>query len=334
MNREACARAHSNIALVKYWGKRDETLFLPTNGSLSLTLDGLFTTTRVRFEPGLAADVFVLNGHREDGAKVSAFLDLVRAQAGLTDRARVESRNDVPTAAGLASSASGFAALAAAASWAAGLDLPDAELSALARRGSGSASRSIFGGFAEWKRGTLADGTDSHGVSLAPPEHWDLRMIVTLLSAAPKAVSSRAGMKATVKTSPFYPGWLATVERDLATCRTAIAARDLAALGEAAESSALKMHATMLGARPPFTYFQPASIAVMHAVWGLREQGVPAWLTMDAGPNVKVLTTPEAQQAVEAMLRTVPGVLDLIACGPGPGVRRLPADEAAALLGA
>ena len=319
----ATARAHSNIALVKYWGKRDEALHLPTNGSLSLTLDGLYTTTTVAFEAGLSADVFVRDGAVRTGgeaARVTRFLDLVRARAGFDTCARVTSRNDVPTAAGLASSASGFAALAAAASRAAGLELTPAELSALARRGSGSASRSIFGGFAEWRKGERPDGLDSHGVPLAPQGHWEVRMVVTLLSAAPKSRSSRDGMRETVKTSPFYPGWLATVEGDLAAARQAIAARDLEALGTVAERSALKMHATMLGAQPPFTYWQPATLAVMHAVWALREAGVPAWITIDAGPNVKVLTDAAHQPAVEDALRAVAGVEGLVACGPGPGV--------------
>lgn len=326
---QATARAHANIALVKYWGKRQETLHLPTNGSLSLTLDGLYTTTTVAFDDALAADTFVRDGAPRSGGeaeRVSRFLDLVRERAGLTTRARVTSRNDVPTAAGLASSASGFAALAAAASRAAGLALAPAELSALARRGSGSACRSIFGGFAEWRKGERADGTDSHGVPLAGPDHWDVRMVVTLLSAAPKSRSSRDGMRDTVQTSPFYPGWLATVDFDLQAARAAIAGRDLEALGTVAERSALKMHATMLGARPPFTYWQPATMAVMQAVWALREAGTPAWLTIDAGPNVKVLTDPAHVAAVEAALRAVPGVEGLVTCGPGPGVAWL--DEA------
>jgi diphosphomevalonate decarboxylase len=319
----ATARAHVNIALVKYWGKRDEALFLPTNGSLSLTLDGLFTTTTVAFEPALAADAFVRDGAEpggEEARKVFAFLDRVRALAGSSVRARVVSRNDVPTAAGLASSASGFAALAAAASRAAGLSLDEAALSRLARQGSGSACRSVFGGFVEWRRGMRPDGLDSHGVPLAPPAHWDVRLVVTRLSDARKDRSSRDGMRDTVRTSPLYPGWLASVEQDLAEARAAIAARDLEALGTVAERSALKMHATTLGAQPPFTYWQPATVAVMQAVWDLRRAGEPAWLTIDAGPNVKVLTTPEAEPRVAAALAAVPGVSGLVRCAPGPGV--------------
>ncbi|MEB3330562.1 MAG: diphosphomevalonate decarboxylase [Candidatus Sericytochromatia bacterium] len=324
----ATARAHVNIALVKYWGKRDEALFLPANGSLSLTLDGLFTTTTVAFEPDLAADVFVRDGLApggEEALRVTAFLDRVRALAGSSMRARVVSRNDVPTAAGLASSASGFAALAAAASQAAGLHLDGAALSRLARQGSGSACRSVFGGFVEWRRGSRPDGLDSHGVPLAPPAHWDVRLVVTRLSEARKDHSSRDGMRATMRTSPLYPGWLATVEQDLADARTAIGARDLEALGQVAERSALKMHATMLGAQPPFTYWLPTTLAVMQAVWDLRRAGVPAWLTIDAGPNVKVLTSPAAEARVAASLAAVPGVAGLVRCAPGPGITWLEA---------
>jgi diphosphomevalonate decarboxylase len=312
-----------NIALVKYWGKRDEALFLPTNGSLSMTLDGLFTTTTVAFDAALAEDVFVRDGQEprgEEARRVTAFLDRVRGLAGHTLRARVVSRNDVPTAAGLASSASGFAALAAAASRAAGLDLDEAALSRLARQGSGSACRSVFGGFVEWRRGTRHDGLDSHGIPLAPPSHWDVRLVVTRLSEARKDHSSRDGMRATVRTSPLYPGWLATVEQDLAEARGAVAARDMEALGHVAERSALKMHATTLGAQPPFTYWLPTTLAVMHAVWELRRSGVPAWLTIDAGPNVKVLTSPDAEERVAAALAAVPGVAGLVRCAPGPGV--------------
>ncbi|MEB3196796.1 MAG: diphosphomevalonate decarboxylase [Candidatus Sericytochromatia bacterium] len=325
--RTATARAQVNIALIKYWGKRDERLHLPTNGSLSLTLEGLHTTTTVTFSPELPTDVFVRDGAERDGEearRVGAFLDLVRVEAGLSERARVVSRNEVPTAGGLASSASGFAALAAAASRAAGLPLDEVALSCLARRGSGSACRSIYGGFVEWRRGERPDGRDSHGVQLAPESHWEnLRLVVSQLSSLPKDRTSRDGMRDTVRTSPFYPGWLATVDADLALARAAIAARDLEALGEVAERNALKMHATMLGAVPAFTYWMPASLAAMQAVWQLRREGVPAWFTMDAGPHVKVVTE-EAQLArVSAALTATPGVERVRVCSPGGGLRWL-----------
>jgi diphosphomevalonate decarboxylase len=322
----ATARAHTNIALIKYWGKRDERLFLPTNPSVSMTLDGLYTETTVAFDAALHADVFTLDGApggEKEAAQVSAFLDKLRALAGTRHFARVSSLNHVPTAAGLASSASGFAALAAAGARALGLDLDDAALSRLARQGSGSACRSIFGGFAEWRMGEAADGSDSHGVPLAGADHWPLRMLVTVLEAGPKAVKSRDGMRETVRTSPFYPGWLATARRDAESAKAAIAAKDFTALGTVAEANALKMHATMLGAATPFTYWQPATLAAMHAVWALRQSGVEAYFTMDAGPNVKVLCQPADEPAVEAALSAVPGVKSLIGCGPGPGVAYL-----------
>lgn len=322
----ATARAHTNIALIKYWGKRDERLFLPTNSSVSLTLDGLYTETTVHFDPALDADAFSLNGGAakpKETAQVFRFLDRIREQAGLSTRARVDSLNHVPTAAGLASSASGFAALAAAGAKAAGLELDDAALSRLARQGSGSACRSVFGGYVTWRMGQRPDGLDSHGVPLAPPDHWPLRMLVTVLEEAPKPIASRDGMRETVKTSPFYPGWLATVGADVATAEAAIARRDFTALGAVAEANALKMHATMLGAQPPFTYWQPATLALMHAVWALRASGVEAYFTMDAGPNVKVLCLPADEPAVAAALSAQPGVKSLISCGPGPGVSYL-----------
>lgn len=312
-------RAHANIALVKYWGKRDEALFLPANGSLSLTLDGLYTTTSVEYGD-FAADRLVLDGVEQGGdalAKVSRFVDKVRPQGA---RVLVESQNHVPTAAGLASSASAFAALAVAASRAAGLALSPEELSRLARQGSGSACRSIWGGFVEWRRGSRADGMDSHGVPIAPQDHWDVRMLVAVLQKAPKAVSSREGMKRTVKTSPFYPGWLASVDQDLATARNAIQARDLGALGTVMEASALKMHATMLAAKPPFTYLRPASLSAIQAVWDARAEGLEGYLTMDAGPNVKVLCAARDAEAWQRRLAALPEVVEVLCCAPGPGV--------------
>lgn len=322
----ATARACVNIALIKYWGKRDETLHLPTNGSISLTLDDLHTTTTVAFQAELGEDVYVRDGaprFGEEARRVSHFLNLVRHQAGIQAKARVITRNTVPTAAGLASSASGFAALAAAASRAAGLSTAPEDLSRLARRGSGSACRSVYGGFVEWRKGERADGADSHGVPLGSVNDWGLRLLVTQLSTAPKDRSSRDGMRDTAQTSPFYPGWLATIEADLAAAREAIALQDLPSLGAVAERNALKMHATMLAAQPPFSYWLPASVAAMQTVWTLRKTGVQAWFTMDAGPNVKVLTSERDTPDITKALRETPGVEDVIICAPGPGLRWL-----------
>lgn len=314
------ARANANVALVKYWGKRDPVRNLPATGSISLTLDGLTVEADVAFGAGDRDDLLVDDGPptAAESARMTAFLDLVRAETGRRGGATVRTRSTVPRGAGLASSAAAFAALALAATRAAGAELPPAALSAIARRGSGSAARSIFGGFVEWERGEAADGSDSVARPLADAGAWDVRVVVAIVSTAPKAVSSRDGMTRAVR-SPFYPAWLDTTPRDLAVARAAIAARDLEALGEVTEHSALKMHAIGLGARPPLLYWRGATVECLHAVWALRAAGVPAWVTIDAGPQVKVLTSAEAAPRVAEALGATPGVERVLTCAPGEG---------------
>jgi len=314
------ARANVNLALVKYWGKRDSALNLPASGSLSLTLDGLSVEATVAFGGG-EADRLEIDGAPaggEEAARLARFMDLVRSEAGRRERAWVSTRSGVPRAIGLASSAAAFAALALAASRAAGLVLDPAALSALARRGSGSAARSVFGGFVEWRRGERPDGRDSVAVPLAGPEHWDLRVVVAVTSNATKAVSSRDGM-ARAATSPLYPAWLAGADADLAEARAAIRTRDLEALGQVAEHSALKMHAIGLAARPPLLYWRGATVDCLHRVWSLRAEGRRAFATIDAGPQVKVLCEPPDADAVADALRAVAGVERVLACRPGGG---------------
>lgn len=319
---KATARAHSNIALVKYWGKRAAALNLPTNGSLSLTLDAMHTTTTVEFSEGMEADACTLNEQVVSGdaaRKIVAFLDLVRAMAGMNQRATVQSVNNFPTAAGLASSASGFAALALAATKAAGLELSPRELSILARQGSGSASRSIFGGFAEWKRGEREDGLDSYAQALPSQGLEDLRMIVTVLVPGPKPISSRNGMNQTTLTSPMYPAWLQTVGADLEGARAAIASGEFETLGAIAEANCLKMHATMITTQPAILYWQPATVGLMHKVSALRAEGLPCYFTIDAGPNVKVLCRARDADAIERELAATQGVHETYRCQSGPG---------------
>ncbi len=336
---QATAEACANIALIKYWGKRDAVLNLPATGSLSLTLSGLVTRTTVTWAEDPGADAIVLDGKPAEGAereRIATFLDLVRAlmhangsrRGPDSPRATVESSNGFPRAAGLASSASGFAALALAATRAAGLELADEQLSVLARRGSGSACRSIFGGFAEWLPGNAADGQDSHGVRLLAPEAWDVRMLVAVLAERPKPKGSRDAMNHTVATSPYFDAWRAAIPGDLDVARQAISARDLRRLGELAESNALRMHATMLAARPPVLYWLPETVAAMRRVWEVRDAGLTCWFTIDAGPNVKVLCDVASEAAVVAGLSELPGVLRVISSRPGPGARLLPAPVA------
>jgi diphosphomevalonate decarboxylase len=321
----ATATAGTNIALVKYWGKRDEALNLPATGSLSLTLDRLGTRTRVAFDGGDGArDRVTLDGAaaaEKVAARVTAFLDRVRTRAGITTRATVVSDNSVPTASGLASSASGFAALAVAAARAAELDLTPTELSVLARLGSGSAARSIFGGFVEMARGARTDGGDAAAQPIAGSEGWDVRLVVAITAAGEKALGSTAAMRRTAETSPYYEAWVRGVDGDLAAARAAIAARDLAALGAVAERSALRMHASAMAAEPPILYWNPSTLAAMARVRALREAGTPAFFTIDAGPHVKVLSAARDAESIAAALGEVPGVLRALVAAPGPGAR-------------
>lgn len=312
--------AHSNIALAKYWGKADALRNLPAVPSLSLTLDRLTTRTEVAFDAAFERDELVLDGAPTLGRpleRASMLLDRVRALAGLREHARVESRNDFPTAAGLASSASGFAALAFAAARAAGLDLGFGPLSALARASSASAARSFHGGFVRLRAGA------EEAEQVAPAEHWPLRLLVVQTARGAKSVGSTSGMQHTAVTSPYYPAWVASAPSVFAEVERAVLARDLEALGHAAEHSALAMHASMLAARPAVVYFAPITLRVLHEVTAQRARGVPAWCTMDAGPHVKVLTDLGHAESLATHLRGLEGVHDVTIASPGPAAREL-----------
>jgi diphosphomevalonate decarboxylase len=326
VSRRAVAEANTNIALVKYWGKRDARLNLPAVGSLSLTLEGLTTRTEVRFDGALDADALTLNQEPTGGEplrRIGKFLDLVRERAGIRERAQVISANNFPTAAGLASSASAFAALALAATRAAGVELPTRELSQLARRGSGSAARSIFGGFVHLHRGKAADGSDCFAEPVEGATEWGVRLVVGVTGEGKKETLSTDGMQHTAETSPYYAQWLATSEPDLAAARQAIAARDLEALGVVTERSCLAMHASAMAARPAVVYFVGATVDGFRAVQAMRKGGLPAWFTCDAGPHVKALTDAAHADAVAERLAQVPGVLRTRVCAPGPEARLL-----------
>lgn len=321
---KATAIAHTNIALIKYWGKRNESLFLPMNSSLSITLDKFYTTTTVEFCSQLYEDVFILNGNltsEDETTKVARFLDHIRRMSGTESFAMVQSTNKVPTAAGFASSASGYAALAAAATKAIGLNVDDRTLSKIARLGSGSASRSIFGGFVEWQKGEEEDGSDSFAHPIDDTEGWDLSILAVFITGKQKLVSSREGMKRVVETSPFYANWPAEAKKDLIIAKKAIQERDFEVLGMVAEANALKMHATTLGAHPPFTYWESATLDVMQKIQELRSVGIQAYFTIDAGPNVKVICQPADEQVVRDALLSIPSVRDVISSSFGPGVQ-------------
>jgi diphosphomevalonate decarboxylase len=318
------ARAGANFALIKYWGKADARLNVPAVGSISITLDALYTETLVELDPKLARDELWLDGKRrdEDVAKISACLDLLRSKAGVTTRARVTTRNNFPTGAGLASSASGFAALVRAAEAALDLDLPPRERSIVARQGSGSAARSIFGGFVEMHAGAAPDGSDSFAEPLLEASEWPLEVVIAVTAKGEKAVGSRSGMTRSATSSPYYAAWVAGQAADLEAARTAIRARDFTALAELAEHNCLKMHAAALSTRPPLVYWNGATVECLHAVQRLRAQGTPVFFTIDAGPQVKAVCEPAARSQVAATLRSVPGVQELLTSALGPGAER------------
>ncbi len=315
----AVAEARTNIALVKYWGKRGaSTLNLPAVGSLSLTLEGLSTRTEVRFDGALKSDELSLNGSATTGeplVRIGKLLDLVRAQAGIREHALVSSANNFPTAAGLASSASGFAALALAATRAAGLKLEGRALSILARRGSGSAARSVFGGLVEMHRGVREDGEDSFAEPIA--SDWDLRLVVAVTAKGPKDTLSTDGMRRTAETSPYFKSWVESSEPDLKAARDAIARHDLEALGEVTERSCLTMHASAMAARPAVVYMRGVTLEGYRAIQDMRRGGLPAYFTCDAGPHIKGLTTSAHANEVAKRLAEVPGVLETRVCVPG-----------------
>ncbi len=321
---KATAVAPANIALIKYWGKRDIPRNLPAVGSISITLRDLLTRTSVEFSPEFKADQLRLDGEaapESQRARVSRFLDRIRAWANFSHPARVVSRNNFPTGAGLASSASGFAALTLAATAAAGLELPPEKLSELARLGSGSAPRSLYGGFVEMKLGAHPDGRDAVAIPLFPPEHLDISMLIAITTRQQKKIGSTEGMERTARTSPYYRAWIETGPADLAEMRRALAQRDFAKIGELAEYSCLKMHGLAFSARPGLIYWNPATIAVMQAVRELHYSGIPAYFTIDAGPQVKVLTLPKHTPEIEALISALPGVERVISTGLGEGAR-------------
>lgn len=282
------AFAPSNIALCKYWGKRDQELNLPINSSLSISLGHLGTQTRTSQSD---EDIIFLNKKRIDkdnpfAIQLVQYLDLFRPTAKFCFK--IETFNNFPTAAGLASSASGFAALVKALDDFFGWACDNKTLSILARLGSGSASRSIYKGFVIWNRGEKENGLDSFAERLSVT--WpELRIAVITLSSKTKPVSSREGMKKTIETSILYKSWPEKAALDINRLKKAIQNKNFSSLGQTAESNALAMHATMIDTNPPIFYWLPETISTFHTIWELRRQGFAFYFTIDAGPNVKVI---------------------------------------------
>ncbi len=320
--------APANIAFVKYWGARDLESALPANASLSMTLDRCRARTTVESAPDGRDEVLLAGPGGELAEAPAAFargvrrhLDQLRRWAGVEHRFRVATRNNFPTGAGIASSAAGFAALAVAVAASLQRDPDGDELSLLARlSGSGSAARSVLGGYVRWP----ADDADLAGPAavLAPAEHWRLCDLVAVVDTAAKAVSSREGHRR-APSSPYFGLRQERLGQRLAKVERAILARDLERLGPIVEREAIDLHLIAMSSRPPIFYWQPGTLEVLEAVRRLRGDGVGAWSTMDAGPNVHVICEPGDEEAVASTLTGLPGVISVLRDRVGPGPRRI-----------
>jgi diphosphomevalonate decarboxylase len=311
------AIAHPNIALIKYWGNKDHKLRIPSNGSISMTLGNLETHTSVSFDPALNEDRLIINQSSQTEAalkRVSSLLDVIREKAGFSLCAEVTSESNFPLGAGIASSASGFAALTVAAAAAAKLDLSPPELSRIARLGSGSACRSIFGGFVEWKAG-MGD-LDSFAIQLADQDHWELVDMIVIVEMGHKAVGSTSGHKL-AETSPLQRARVRDADRRLQLCRKAILEKDFVSLASIVEEDSNMMHAIMMTSRPPLLYWRPETINIMKSVQEWRMDGMQVCYTIDAGPNVHCLCTPPHQDELGTLLHHIPGVIEVIHSFPG-----------------
>ncbi len=286
---KSTAKAPANIAFIKYWGKKNEKLRLPANSSISMNLSDAYTTTSVEFDDNLTSDVLYLNDKLASGeemARVAKQLDLIRDIAKVTTFALVESRNNFPKGAGIASSASGFAALTVAASSAVGLKLSEKDLSILARLGSGSACRSIPDGFVEWQEGNSSD--ESFAYSLYPPDYWDICDLVAIVGENSKKVSSTEG-HAIAESSPFYKTRIMGMANKINEIKSALAKKDFTKFGEIIEAEAINMHAVMMTSVPPLYYWNPGTLEVIKTIIELRDGGLESYFTIDAGPNVHVI---------------------------------------------
>ncbi|MBN1538107.1 MAG: diphosphomevalonate decarboxylase [Anaerolineales bacterium] len=311
------AIACSNIALIKYWGDRDTDWHIPANGSISMNLDGLFTLTTAITAPQLSGDQIIIDAKpaiKSTQQRVVQFLDRFRQLFGIYHYFRVESTNNFPSGTGIASSASAFAALSLAVTTASGINLSEAELSRLARLGSGSACRSIPGGFVEWQAGH--DHASSFSFSIAPPAHWPLVDCIVIVQEQTKQVSSLEGHALAV-TSPLQSIRISHADQRLSDCRKSIMSRDFDLLARIIELDCHMMHAVMITSDPPLLYWQPATLAVMQSVIQWRKAGLPVCYTIDAGANIHVLCEGEYQDQITERLREIPGVIHIMHAKPG-----------------
>ena len=305
-NSTATASAAANIALVKYWGKASIENNQPATGSVSLGLEGLRTTTTLEYATG-DHDTFDTELDNKARKRAASFLDLVRQKYRITQRLHITTVNNFPTGTGLASSASGFAALSLAFNALFSLNLSKTALSQMARLGSGSAARSVYGGIVE-----LIPSDDAYAIPIATAEEWPLDVIVAVTEERPKAIGSTDAMIQTASTSPFYQSWLSSHADDMTSAKQAIAEKDFRRLADTSEHNCLKMHATMITSEPPIIYWQPATVEIMHEVRALRSSGTPAFFTIDAGAQVKIVCLPSATDTIRQQLKAITGLKRVI----------------------
>lgn len=324
---KATAIAHPNIAFVKYWGKRDDKLKLPTTSSLSMTLDNFFTKTTVEFSDDYSEDSFNLNGKSITGGnmveKVAFQLETIRKYAGIKDKyAKVMSTNNFPEASGIASSSSAFSALTVAVCKALNLDIDKREMSILARQGSGSACRSIFDGIVEWKKGVKEDGTDSYAEQAFDKDYWqELKMIILIVDAKEKHVKSTNGMKITKETSPFYEEWIKANEIDLKNIKQAINQKNFSSLGSMMEMNCLRMHSIMISSNPPLVYWKPETLMMIEKIRQLRENSLECYFTIDAGANIMILCIEKDVEKIIQSFENMNFIHDFVVCSAGEGAR-------------
>jgi len=305
-NTTATASAAANIALVKYWGKASIGNNQPATGSVSLGLEDLRTTTTLEYAKG-NQDTFDTELDDKARKRVLSFLDRIRLNHQITQRLHITTGNNFPTGTGLASSASGFAALSLAFNALFNLKLTNRDLSRMARLGSGSAARSVYGGIVE-----LIPSEDAYAIPIATAEEWPLEIVVAVTEERPKAIGSTAAMIQTANTSPFYQSWLSSHAEDMTFAKQAITEKDFGKLADTSEQNSLKMHATMTTSVPPIIYWQPATVEIMHQVRALRSSGTPAFFTIDAGAQVKIVCLPSATDTIRQQLKTITGLKQVI----------------------
>ncbi|HVA83141.1 MAG TPA: diphosphomevalonate decarboxylase [Candidatus Aquilonibacter sp.] len=326
-----------NIALIKYWGKRDQKLILPANSSISITLsENLNTKTSVIFSKKIREDRFYINGESQDlnDKEIQERFDVInslRQMAGTKDRIVVASKNSFPTASGLASSASGIATLIYAASNALDLKLNQKQMSIFARQGSGSACRSLFGGFVKWNMGEKKDGSDSYAEQIVSERHWpEITDIVAVVSSSKKKVSSRAGMQQTMKTSELYPARISALNRRIDEITDAIKSKDFETMAKITMQDSNTMHATMLDTWPPIFYMNDVSREIVYKIHELNdsEGKIIAGYTFDAGPNPHIITTSQNRKRIMRELKTIKGIEEFIETQQGSGPRMLENEDA------